>query len=360
MKSVLVAPLNWGLGHATRCIPVINELLKQGAEVFIASDGNALQFLKLEFPKLTFFELPSYNITYGSGNDLIFKMPAIFLNTKKAIAEEHEALAKIITAQHFDLIISDNRYGIWNAKIHSVFITHQINIQVPDYIKWMQPLLLNYNLKQISNFNECWIPDNEGEENLSGSLSHQCKLPDNTYYIGILSRFFKRQLSLAPCPLPLNSYQLLILLSGPEPQRTIFEKSILNQLQQVKYQTLVVQGLAQQQEVKQLSENVTLISYLTTNDLHQYIAAADIVVSRSGYSTIMDLAAINGNALLVPTPGQTEQEYLAKKFNESGVFYTVKQTDFKITNIEKAKTFSGLNYKNNSDVLQTRISMLLR
>lgn len=382
MKKVLVATLNWGLGHATRCIPVINELLNQGAEVFIASDGNALQLLKLEFPNLTFFELPSYNISYGNGNDLIFKMPAIFINTKKAIAAEYAALEKLIAEHHFDLIISDNRYGIWNDKIHSVFITHQINIQVPTYLKWLQPLLLNYNLKQISNFNECWIPDNEGEENLSGALSHRCKLPDNTYYIGLLSRFFSckssvfswqlkksnleaasepenEQLPLATCPLPLSCYQQLILLSGPEPQRTIFEEIILSHLQSIKYQTLIVQGLTQKQEIKQLSENVTMVSFLTASDLFRYMASAEIIISRSGYSTIMDLAAINGKALLVPTPGQTEQEYLAKKFNDSGVFYAVKQADFKITDLEKAKNFKGLSLKSNLDVLQERIKTLL-
>ena len=123
MKKVLVAPLNWGLGHATRCIPIINELLAIGADVCIASDGNALQLLKLEFPNLTFFELPSYNISYGKGNDLVFSIPSILWNTKKAIAAEHAALEKLIARHHFDLIISDNRYGIWNEKVHSVFIT---------------------------------------------------------------------------------------------------------------------------------------------------------------------------------------------------------------------------------------------
>ena len=393
MKKVLVAPLNWGLGHATRSIPVINELLKQGAEVFIASDGNALQLLKLEFPRLTFFELPSYNITYGSGNTMIFEMFKIFKNSKNAMAAEHEVLQKLIAEYHFDLIISDNRYGIWNSKIHSVFITHQINIQLPAYLKWLQPLLLNSNLKQLSNFNECWIPDNETDANLSGALSHNCKLPDNTYYIGLLSRFFSFQPSVfswllkksnletasepenerlqtahcklqtplptASCPLPFNDYQLLILLSGPEPQRTIFEKLISRQVQEVKYKTLIVQGLTQQQEVKQLNEKVTMISYLTASDMYTYITSAEIVISRSGYSTIMDLAATNCKALLVPTPGQTEQEYLANKLNNEGVFYAVKQADFKIADVEKAKTFKGLKSENNVKIMEQRIKLLL-
>jgi UDP-N-acetylglucosamine transferase subunit ALG13 len=389
MKKVLVAPLNWGLGHATRCIPVINELLKQGAEVFIASDGNALQLLKLEFPTLSFFELPSYNITYGEGNNLVFKMLSIFKNTKKAIAAEHEALEKLIALNNFDLIISDNRYGIWNAKIHSVFITHQINIQVPSYLKWLQPILLNYNLKQISNFNECWIPDNEGAENLSGALSHQCKLPDNSYYIGLLSRFSVSSSQLAvgdgqasdkslqssvgneqlptanflpPLDfqrLPTENCQLLIILSGPEPQRTIFEKIIISQINTISQKTLIVQGITETDVTKQLSEQVWITSYLKSTDLIERIKAAEVIVSRSGYSTVMDLAATNSKALLVPTPGQTEQEYLAKKLSEDGVFYSTKQDDFKLADIEKAKSFSGMYLKNNCEVLQTRIKKLL-
>ncbi len=368
MKKVLVAPLNWGLGHATRCIPIINELLAIGADVCIASDGNALQLLKLEFPNLTFFELPSYNISYGKGNDLVFSIPSILWNTKKAIAAEHAALEKLIARHHFDLIISDNRYGIWNEKVHSVFITHQINIQVPGYLKWLQPLILNYNLKQISNFKECWIPDVAGDKNLSGVLSHQCKLPSNTYYIGSLSRFDSGQLKFLKTTNSSSQFkslglpekpQLLILLSGPEPQRTIFEKLILNQVAAIKYKTLIVQGLTQTHEVKQLSPNVTMVSYLTASNLKDIILSAELIVSRSGYSTIMDLAATHSKALLVPTPGQTEQEYLAKKFNDAGIFYAVTQEDFSVEAIEKAKTFTGISSEQNMQLLQARLKALL-
>jgi UDP-N-acetylglucosamine transferase subunit ALG13 len=297
----------------------------------------------------------------------------IFKNTKRAIAVEHEALEKLIATHHFDLIISDNRYGIYNDKIHTVFISHQINIQVPAYLKWLQPLLLSYNLKLISKFKECWIPDIEGKENLSGTLSHHCKLPDNSYYIGFLSRFFSLQSSVGswqlstedcqlPTPLtglPTANSQLLILLSGPEPQRTIFEEIVLSQLHDIKYKTLIVQGLTQKQEVKQLSENITMISFLTASDLFRYMASAEMIISRSGYSTIMDLAAVGCKALLVPTPGQTEQEYLANKFMDEAIFYSIRQADFKIADIEKAKTFSGLSLKSNPKVLQQRIKTLL-
>lgn len=367
-KKVLVAPLNWGLGHAARCIPIINELLSMGVAVSIASDGNALQLLKHEFPQLVFFELPSYNITYGTGNDLLFSIPSILKNTKKAIAAEHEALEKLIAQHPFDLLISDNRYGIWHDKIHSVFITHQINIQVPAYLKWLQPALLNYNLKMISNFKECWIPDVAGDENLSGALAHRCELPGNTYYIGSLSRFYTGHLKflntnssvsdLESNFLPAEN-QLLILLSGPEPQRTIFEKLILSLVADIKYNTLIVQGLTQTHEVKKLSPNVTMVSYLTASDLYRYITSAELIVSRSGYSTIMDLAATNAKALLIPTPGQTEQEYLAKIFAEAGIFYSVKQDDFNLNAIEKATTFKGISSTQNMQQLQSRLKAVL-
>lgn len=380
MKKILVAPLNWGLGHATRCIPVINELITQGAEVSIGSDGNALSLLKKEFPQLTFLELPSYNISYGSGDNMVFKMLSNYPKIRKAIALEHEALKDIQNKNHFDVIISDNRYGMWHEDTHNIFITHQINIQVPKHLKWLQPLLLNYNLKQISNFNECWIPDAEGDENLSGDLSHNCKLPASSYYIGSLSRFFKEQgarskeqidnspntITHWPEPdeanlrMPVSPGPLLIILSGPEPQRSAFEKMIIDQVKTVSVKTLIVQGLTEKNEDQQLSENVRMISYLTSAHLFEKIKEAEIIISRSGYSTIMDLAACEKKAILVPTPGQTEQEYLSERFLKKNIFYSAMQNDLDLKGaLIKSKKFAGLNMPVNGHLLKERIMQLL-
>lgn len=369
MKKILITPLNWGLGHATRCVPIIKQLLQQGAAVSIASDGGALRLLKMEFPQLAFFELPGYNIYYGRGDSMLFKMIGNYPRIKKAIAEEHEALIEIQNQNKFDVIISDNRYGMWHAETHNIFISHQINIQVPNHLKWMQPLLLNYNLKQISNFQECWIPDTAGAINLSGELSHQCKLPTNSYYIGSLSRFANYETdnqnlhndSANQHSLLINqNFKLLIVLSGPEPQRSLFESIILKQLDSVQQKTLIVQGLTEKYEEQQLTEHVFKVSYLTTEALFQKINEADLIISRSGYSTLMDLVACGKKAVLVPTPGQTEQEYLADNFLKKQIYYSVKQNDFNLIEaIEKSKSFKGLQSKSDLGLLHDRITKLM-
>lgn len=360
MKKVLVSPLNWGLGHAARCIPVINELLKQEAEVTVASDGGALNLLKHEFPGLKFFELPAYNISYSRNSNMAFKMFSNFMNLRKAITEEHIVLSNIQRENNFDVIISDNRYGMWTNHAHTVFITHHLQILAPAFLKWMEPALIKYNLSLISKFNECWIPDFEGAKNLSGILSHHCSLPSQTFYIGPLSRFSIEVGDRKPEMEKMHP-DLLIILSGPEPQRTIFEEIILEQVKTFSGKTLIVQGLTNKFEEQQLPDNVRQISFLTSGELFEAISKADLIISRSGYSTIMDLISLGKKAILVPTPGQTEQEYLAGKFLNEGIFYSTKQSVFNLKeSIEKSKLFSGKKTEYDGNILSEAIKKLLK
>lgn len=174
-KKILICPLNWGLGHATRCVPVINSFLKQGAEVFLASDGVALEFLKKEFPLLTVFQLPEYNVQYQqSGNmtiGILLQSPKIFM----AISKERKAIEKIIQENNIDVVVSDNRYGCYSKKIKSVFITHQLFIQTPVALGFLKPLINYINNHYIKKYSAVWVPDVASENNLSGKLSHQSK-----------------------------------------------------------------------------------------------------------------------------------------------------------------------------------------
>ncbi len=366
MKKILVAPLNWGLGHAARCIPLIEKLLEHGADVSIASDGNSLSLLKEEFPQLPFFSLPSYNITYSGSNNQVFKMAGNFFNMQKAIDEEHKQMLLLQQQHSFDAVISDNRYGVWHPSIKSIFITHQINIKVPAYLKWIQPALLNFHLKKISNFNECWIPDVASSDNLSGELSHNCKLPDNTYYIGWLSRFssnFSVENKLAQVDqlhLPETRFQLLIILSGPEPQRTLLEQMLLKQIIDIKQQILIVQGISGKQNVQQVNEYCWMINFMTAEQLKPFFHEADIIVSRSGYSTIMDLVVTGKKAILIPTPGQTEQEYLAEIFKQRNIYFSRNQDTFRLDKaLEEAVHFKGMIKQNDQNVLNSRVAKLL-
>jgi uncharacterized protein (TIGR00661 family) len=323
MKRVAVAPLDWGLGHATRCIPIIKELLNRGCQVYIISSGSALQLLKLEFPQLPLIQIESYKASYAARLPL---MLAVFLQLPKfllVIRKEHQQLADIIKENNIDLVISDNRYGCWSELIPSVFITHQTNILMPEVLKWFQPVINYFNTCFINKFTQCWIPDNDGHQNLSGILSKFDAVKIETNYIGILSRFSKAIEES-------STYKLAIVLSGPEPQRSVFEGIIINQLKSIKDQVVLVRGVVENDVVWKAQGNLKVVNFLPSTQLEEIMKQSEIIIARSGYSTIMDLARLQKKAILVPTPGQTEQEYLAQRLMEQGVCFSMEQADFNL------------------------------
>lgn len=325
-KKVLVAPLDWGLGHATRCIPIIDELVTRRCEVAIASSGNALKLLRKEYPTLQTFKLPSYRAVYSSNLPL---MVSIFLQVPKflkVIRKEHNVIAEIITKHNVEVLISDNRYGCWSENITNIFITHQISIQMPLSLKWIQPVVNFYNHRFIRRFTHCWIPDVPGRLNLTGKLSESKSLP--VKYIGILSRFNKVQ---SDC-----IYDIAVVLSGPEPQRTVFENVILNQLANTKMKVVVVRGVVEDHVIWKKEGNVDTVNFLQTEELQKVINQSQLIIARSGYSTVMDLAKLGKKAIFIPTPGQTEQEYLADRMMELKIAFSMKQNQFNLSQALKA------------------------
>ena len=219
-KNILVAPLNWGLGHATRCIPIINALQENGFRPIIASDGVALALLKKEFPNLLALELPSYHIEYAKkASNFKWKILKNSPKTIKAIYDEKKIVKKWVS--EFDLfgIISDNRLGVFNKKVPSVFVTHPLTV-LSGKTTWISSKIHHYFIKK---FDECWIPDVDDFPNLSGKLGHLKASDLNLKYIGILSRMEKLEIPIV--------YNLMILLSGPEPQRTMLEDKIIDELE---------------------------------------------------------------------------------------------------------------------------------
>lgn len=304
---ILICPLDWGLGHATRCIPIIRKYLSQGDEVIIAADGGSLELLRKEFPQLKIIQLKGYAISYSANRSMALQM---FLSAPRIlwkIYREHQALKKMIDEYKIDMVISDNRYGLWNKRIKSIFITHQIMIKSTDSLKFLEPVLYNINKWFIKHYDECWIPDNEKENNLSGDLAHLYPLPQNTRFIGPQSRFNYSLIS----DKEKSETDLLVLLSGPEPQRSMLEKMVIEQLHTLKIQTAIVRGIPGSLQEIRVPSHVTIYSHLETEKMQQLILDAKVILCRSGYSTIMDLAVLQKKAIFIPTPGQTEQEYLA-------------------------------------------------
>ena len=316
---ILIAPLEWGLGHATRCIPVINELINQNCDVFIAAEGATFYLLKEEFPALNFLPLMGYRMKYSRGKKILpWKILSQFPKIVFTIYKEHQWLKRMVKQNNIDVVISDNRFGMYHKKIPSVYITHQLLIKTGNtFTERIAQRIHNFFIKK---YTECWVPDFE-VNGVAGQLSHPKKLPKKIKYIGALSRF---ELNDA-----VKKYDLLISISGPEPQRTIFEDQILNDLRSYQGKILFIRGLPENNKPLTFENpSVEIKNHLSAKQLNEAILQSDMILSRCGYTTVMDLVKLQKKAILVPTPGQTEQEYLAKYLMENKIFYTISQKDF--------------------------------
>jgi len=332
-KKILVAPLDWGLGHATRCIPLIRYLIQTGCKVVLASSGTQAVLLKTEFPALQIIPLQGYNIWYSANKRwlpfvILWQTPKTLLN----ISREHRWLRQLIKNMQIDFVISDNRYGLWNKQTPCAFITHQLNIKAP--YPWLQNLIQKINYRYINRFTVCWVPDFEGNFNIAGSLSHTDKIPAIPVdYIGPLSR-------LNAVDKVEKKYSFLVIISGPEPQRTLFENKILKVVPQLNGSTLIVRGKPGSEEKITAPANCTIVNHLPASQLQQAFAESEFIISRSGYTTVMEVLSLQKKSILIPTPGQTEQEYLALHLMHQGWCYTCSQNDDLLFHINKAIGFT--------------------
>ena len=359
--KILIAPMNWGLGHATRCIPLIDKYIKDKAEVVIAGDGESFTLLKKRYPQLRAIPLAPLNLKYSAHNQQVGAMLLSIPKITWWAIKDHYILKGILATEHFDRVISDNRFGCYLSIIpeninnprptQTVYITHQLMIKMPWWLRWLEPIMAAAHRHLIKRYSQCWIPDSAGPDNLSGDLSHKYKLPLNARFIGNLSRFT----SYIPTPQNTNNYHTVAILSGLEPQRTILENQIIsifqknnNQLSnssktskasksaqrsktsktpkssplanitpQYPNSLLIIRGKINDPLTTIKQDNITLLPYIDDQQLVPILLNAKHIIARSGYTTIMDLNSINclHKTTLIPTPGQTEQEYLAKYIN---------------------------------------------
>jgi len=300
--KVLIAPLNWGLGHATRCIPIIESHIEKGHKVYIASSGRSMAFLCSKFPKLNRIELPDYDIKYH--RYLPVWLSVLFQSVKilSKIKKEYSLIEKLQNTEKFDLIISDNRYGVYSKQTKSVFICHQLNPISPFGIT--QVIVEYVHRSLCKDFTEIWVPDYEQRSmKLSGKLSElKLKWKQEVKFIFPLSQLELQHKST-------SEVAVLVLLSGLEPNRTIVEQVLLKILKDVNYPIVFVGGTPLERNIN----NISYHSFLNKKELEKEINRASIIICRSGYSTVMDLhKEAHKHLIFIPTPGQTEQEYLAK------------------------------------------------
>ncbi|MBS1744039.1 MAG: glycosyl transferase family 28 [Bacteroidetes bacterium] len=334
-KRILIAPLDWGLGHATRCIPLIKLLIQLGAKLFIAADGDIAQLLQKEFPGIAILRLKGYQVQYSKNRNSFFrKMLSQAPSIIRSIRKENKWLQKTIIQHEIDAVISDNRFGLHSTNIPSVFITHQLHIQTGNPL--LNKLAQQINYRFIHKFSECWVPDSAGNINLAGTLSHPDQLPSiPVKYIGVLSRFHLSATT--------QNIDMLVLISGPEPQRSLFENILLEQLISREEKIVVVRGLPGATTLPPVQKkNITFYNHCSANELNQLILQSKSIIARCGYSTIMDLVSLQRGAVLVPTPGQTEQEWLGNYLADKKIFITAAQEKFNLQQeLEKLDTLPG-------------------
>ena len=322
-KTIIYAVLNWGLGHATRSIPLIEKLIQQNNKVIIAADGIALEYLKNHFNNNQTYELPAYDMLYPY-DSILKNLLVQFYKPIRAIKQENSAIEKLSFELKADYIISDNRYGCYSSRCKNIIITHQIE-------PYHQNKLIKYIFK-ISNrrflkpFNEIWIPDDENIK-LSGTLSNDSSGKLNIKFIGILSRMI-------PCKAKAKDEKYItFLLSGPEPQRTKLEVDVLKLVDKnSNHNFILIRGTNNGDNLSK-KENLSIINLASTQDVNDILCQSKLVICRSGYSTLMDLYTLDRKAIIIPTIGQTEQEYLAE-YN-SKRWHSIDQTKINSNLLEK-------------------------
>ena len=336
--KLLIAPLDWGLGHATRCIPIIKNCLNTDCEVIIAAEKAQAQLLQNEFPQLKIVALKGYRLHYGQNSwqtiiKILIQIPKILT----AINREKRWLQQFLEQEKIDAVISDNRYGMFSKKVLSIFVTHQLLIKLP-FGKWAEKKLQALNYKYINHFSACWVPDVGNENALAGELSHPSMPPKTPVkYIGLLSRFEKKEVPII--------YKAIIILSGPEPQRTILEKKIITELSEFKEKAILIRGLPNEKNSINISPLVEVYNHLSGTELNMKICQSEWVICRSGYSSIMDLMRLGKKSILIPTPGQSEQEYLGQYLLEKKWALKIAFNHFSLQQaINDAENFSFVKY----------------
>ncbi|MDH7516784.1 MAG: glycosyltransferase family protein [Candidatus Thermoplasmatota archaeon] len=338
--KIIYGVCSWGLGHATRSLPVIRKLIDEDNDLTIISSGRSLELLKKELGEdIEYIDMPDYpmllseNARQFMAKSMIY-WPKFISGMRKGLRQ----LTKMLETRKCDRIISDARYEIYSRKIPSFFISHQMRIMNPLRIKMLESGSEIFNLFFFRRYCGVIVPDYK-DDNLSGDLSHNLKKidEDKLHYVGVLSDFKKTDVK--------KDIDYLISISGPEPQRTLLEKKLLSQINQLDGKIVVTLGKTEKKD-NDVGKNVEIYSFLTKDKREDFLNRAKLVVSRSGYSTILDLAVIGTKALMTPTPGQIEQEYLAEYHNKKGSFYSVSQDkiDLKRDTITAKKT-TGITRK---------------
>lgn len=326
-RNILICPLEWGLGHSGRSLVIVKKLVAAGNNIIIGAGEEHLAFFRKEAPGLTYISFPGYRPAYSrflpQYLKLLINLPVLTLHTIR----EHNQLKKIIKEYNIDIVISDNRFGLWNRDIRTLYITHMPRIPFPSFFRFLEFTGVLLHRMIIRRYSLCFIPDLPGEPNVSGRLSHGIKLPANVRYIGLLSRF--QETEGASSDSQETARHNTVVLSGPEPQREILRKQLADILKDREPVTVFLGGKPAGCEKMIREGNIIWHDHLNASAMRDTILTSDSIITRAGYTSVMELISLGCRALLIPTPGQTEQEYLARSLSEKGWFASVSQKNIR-------------------------------
>ena len=331
--KVLVAVLNWGLGHATRCIPVIRSLQQENYQPIIASDGSALSYLRNELPELVSYELNPLHITYGPRS--AFNFPYLMLKSlfwNAHLKKDASLIHSIHEKEHLTGIISDGRPYAFHRDVPSVYITHQLQVKSGLFSRSSTAI----HRQLIRRFDECWVPDLAPPHNVCGLMSQWKNADIPLRYIGIPSDLTHQKRA--------REYDHAAIIAGAEPERTKLEKKLIACFRELSGKNIILAG-SKQRSSEKITDNLEIIGMASRAEVAQVMSRSDTLVVRGGYSTIMDLIKLQRKALLVPTPGQTEQLYLAEHLQRHHHFDRVSQAKL---SAERIRQFSESKYRSNN------------
>jgi uncharacterized protein (TIGR00661 family) len=337
-KNIFIAPLNWGLGHATRNLPLIRKFMANNFKIIIAATGRSKDLLMKEVPDCIFVDFPDYPIKYPRSRFFVTRfMLIIFPQMLLSMWKEKRMLIKLHKQYNFDLIISDNRFSLTLKDVPSYLISHQLRYKLPWPIQKMEWLPEFFNYSHFRKYDKIIIPDSDGQKSLTGELSHNLRyLPDDKlYYAGIITDLPEEN------KIEKQSIDYFIIISGPEPQRTKLEKLIFQQIGDLKGRIIVALGIPEKNYKIRMGDAL-FFTYMSRMEISHYLRKARFIISRPGYTTVMEMIELKKRGLFIPTPGQIEQEYLAAYFMENGWSYAASQYGLNIIeSVEIAQTYSG-------------------
>jgi UDP:flavonoid glycosyltransferase YjiC (YdhE family) len=305
-KKIAYSCLNWGMGHLTRSISILKELSKDN-DIYFFGNQAQLDFLEDEGINIKLHIFPEYRLNFSGKSflaEMIFQSPRMIQD----IQIEKKNLSEIHQKEQFDLTISDNRFGFRINEIRSIILTHQLKIKSPFFEKQGSKL----NQIYLNKFDEIWVPD-DAESTLSGDLS-KTPMDKPICFLGNISDLHYQEEQ--------KEFDYFIIGSGPEPYRTQLIEKLLNHFK-ASDKKIVITGMDILPDLKK--DNFVLVKNMNRKEINDHINKSTKVITRAGYTSLMDLECTKCEAILIPTKNQYEQEYLAEHLSGHPKFEFIRE-----------------------------------